>query len=118
MNDAISSTLSTDMKAIPSSNSPSPYIDNPVARQRMRDLADEYVLGFLFNPGGGGFTHRLYGPTCQITTCDDDEDLLRLGTWLKVHGVEIKEVFFLANILSRQSMIIGKMLANPHIPSE
>jgi hypothetical protein len=66
------------------------YVYSPVARDKIRELAHEYILGFLYNPGGGEFTHRLYGPTCQISTEDDNEDLKRLEAWLVVHGEEIK----------------------------
>lgn len=57
-----------------------PFVDNPVARESMRELAGLYKLGFLFNPGGGAFTHSI--GNCQITTCDDDQDLETLRGWI------------------------------------
>jgi hypothetical protein len=44
------------------------------AQAEIKRLVREHGLGFVFNPGGGEFN----GPDgfrCQITTCDDIEDL-------------------------------------------
>lgn len=60
------------------------YVSSRKAVEAMRSLASQHGLGFLFNPGGGQFT----GPdfNCQISTCDDVEDLDRLRKALAQRG--------------------------------
>lgn len=61
---------------------------SPAAIASMRALASEYSLGFLFNPGGGEFTHPL--GRCQISAIDDEDDLRRLQAWIAERGAAVK----------------------------
>jgi hypothetical protein len=52
------------------------YVTSSKAAAEMRRLAVKHGLGFMFNPGGGQFTAP--GFNCQISACDDVEDLDKL----------------------------------------
>lgn len=54
-----------------------PYISSAKATQAMRDIAARHGLAFTYNPGGGQF-YTSAGFNCQISTCDDVEDLKTL----------------------------------------
>lgn len=67
------------------------YVTSSKAVLEMRRLAVKHGLGFLFNPGGGQFTAP--GFNCQISCCDDVEDLNKLRKALesKAYGREQNE---------------------------
>jgi hypothetical protein len=50
------------------------YRTSEKAQAEIKRLVREHGLGFVFNPGGGEF-NGANGFRCQISTCDDVEDL-------------------------------------------
>jgi hypothetical protein len=75
---------------------PPGYVDSKKARAEIGRLMAEHGLGYLGNPGGGQFTcidsrYPLNGFDCQISACDDVEDLATLRAAIKralAHGVQ------------------------------
>lgn len=65
--------------------SDSPFVNSPKHKQKMRDLAHKYNLGFLFNPGGGQYINPDKNFNCQITTCDDIMDYEKLKKAVENH---------------------------------
>jgi len=53
-----------------------PYAASSKARREMARLAGIHGLSFTLNPGGGEFYG--IGFRCQISACDDIEDLAKL----------------------------------------
>lgn len=53
-----------------------PYCSSKKAGREIRALAARHGLAFTFNAGGGEFYRD--GWRCQISTCDDVDDLAKL----------------------------------------
>ncbi len=58
-------------------------------RDAIKALVRKHRLGFMHNPGGGEFNHPVHG-RCQISFCDDEEDYLKLLSWLQEKNLEPK----------------------------
>lgn len=57
---------------------------------RIRELMRKHKLGFLYNPGGGEFTHRIKNtPSFQVPACGNNkEDYEALMLQLIAAGLE------------------------------